>query len=386
MPITVHRVDARFGPALALASLVGALACGHGGSTDASPLTEPPETLLEWSAPSLADDPEILVVPTYDGSGQSVHPDIVDFPEGWNGSRYWLAMTPYPFDDTKRENPSLLVSGDGHALTVPAGVINPLVPPINVSGAYNSDPDLTYDAARGELVMSYRVVKDGFNTIKVITSTNGSTWSEPHVAFSEPNHSAVSQSMVTAVRSNPAMAWYVDAGGKGCGARNTRVMVRRAASVATSLGLTSWSDAVTTDLVQPGYSVWHLKVRYVPSKREYWMLYAAYLADGNGCGGDDLFLAHSKDGLHWQGFPNPILRHGDREWSFGAAYRGTFLYDPSHDELSVWFSAKSGSGVWRMLLAHYHYSALVTSLARSTPSYQRIGRGARQREIWTDAP
>src|SRR4051812_45108040 len=93
MPITVnHDADSRRRPALAswrcritLASLVGALACG-GETADVSQLTEPPDGLLEWTAPLLNDDPEILVVPTYEGSGQSVHPDIVEFPTGWNGS------------------------------------------------------------------------------------------------------------------------------------------------------------------------------------------------------------------------------------------------------------------------------------------------------------
>ena len=52
---------------IVLASLVGAVSCGGSGVSDGSPLTEPPEDLLEWSAPSLDDDPDILEVPTYDG-------------------------------------------------------------------------------------------------------------------------------------------------------------------------------------------------------------------------------------------------------------------------------------------------------------------------------
>jgi hypothetical protein len=38
-----------------------------------------------------------LTIPTYDASGQAIHPDVIDFGSGntWNGYRYWMAMTPY---------------------------------------------------------------------------------------------------------------------------------------------------------------------------------------------------------------------------------------------------------------------------------------------------
>ena len=61
----------------------------------------------------LANAPSPQVTPTYDGSGEAVHPDVVLFANGWRGWEYWLVMTPYPSDDTGKENPSILVSHDG---------------------------------------------------------------------------------------------------------------------------------------------------------------------------------------------------------------------------------------------------------------------------------
>src|ERR1051325_10209136 len=101
---------------------------------------------------------------------------------------------------------------------------------------------------------------------------------------------------------------------------------------------------------------------------------------------DDLFLAHSANGLHWEGFPEPLLRHWDHDWSFGALYRGTFLYDSEHDQLSLWFSAKSGYGVWRLLSARFQYTALTARLTRGSAHFDRLASPGRPRQIWTDAP
>ena len=359
---------------------LASLSCRHESTTLTGPDDDP---LLAWSSPSLDDEPVPLVVPTYEGTGQSVHPDIVAFQEEWNGARYWMTMTPYPGGDVRFENPSLLVSGDGFALAVPTGVTNPLIPSPGYP-AYNSDPDLTYDHRHGELVMSYRVVRDGSNIIKVVTSRDGRTWTTPHIAFSERSHSAVSQTMVPPTSVAPAMVWYVDAGTAGCKARSTRVLMRRAITTTGSLEAAEWSASTVTDMAQPGYNIWHLKVRYVPSRREYWALVVAYPADGNGCGGDDLFLARSKDGVHWSGFRQPVLNHADRAWTRSALYRGSFLYDPAADQLSMWFSARGEAGMWRMGYARFRYRDLTSQLSQG-PLFSGSPDQA-TREVWSDAP
>ncbi len=73
------------------------------------------EPLSDWTLPVPMDSAVILSVPTYDSTGQSVHPDVVLFPGGWHGSKYWMAMTPYPFGASSHENPSILNSDDGLA-------------------------------------------------------------------------------------------------------------------------------------------------------------------------------------------------------------------------------------------------------------------------------
>ena len=104
-----------------------------------------------------------------------------------------------------------------------------------------------------------------------------------------------------------------------------------------------------------------------------------------GCGGDDLFLAHSKNGVHWEGFAQPLLRHEDRDWTRKALYRGSFLYDSDHDELAVWFSARSEAGIWRMGYGQFRYQSLLAQLSRAPANFARIA-DLPDREVWTEAP
>ena len=65
-----------------------------------------PNPNVAWT--TNADNP--CTTPTYDGSGQGMHPSVYDAGAGetWNGHRYWMAMTPYPNNDSTKENPSIL--------------------------------------------------------------------------------------------------------------------------------------------------------------------------------------------------------------------------------------------------------------------------------------
>ena len=85
-----------------------------------------------------------LDIPTYEGSGQTVHPQVLFFEEKFMGYHYIMVMTPYPFSDSAHENPSVLGSQDGIIWEVPDGVVNPVVGvPFDVRhGGHYSDPFL----------------------------------------------------------------------------------------------------------------------------------------------------------------------------------------------------------------------------------------------------
>lgn len=142
-------------------------------------------------------DPHDLVIPTYDGSGQAVHPDVLDFGEdGWNGYRYWMVMTPYPGGDATKENPSILVSNDKETWVVPNGLTNPIVPQPE-TGGLNSDPDLWYDSATGRLYCLWREFRAGrYERYYFSYSTDGVTWTPKTLTLDLPWESFLSPSLV----------------------------------------------------------------------------------------------------------------------------------------------------------------------------------------------
>jgi hypothetical protein len=369
---------------LALSALLCAplVACAH-DVVDATIPQDDTGALSDWVLPSVFDDLASLPLSTYDGSGQAVHPDVALFPDGWHGAHYWMTATPYPYGNAMYENPSLFTSDDGLTLTSAPGVSKPLIRALQYPD-YNSDPDLVYDAQRDELVMSYRVVTGGKNVIYVTASSDGQNWSKPRIAFDEPNHSAVSQTIVPAYHAVPALAWAVDAGPDGCNSTATHVSIRRARNLDDPIERTRWMPPIATDMAVPGYLIWHLKVRYVVPKKEFWALIVAYPNDGRSCGSDDLFLAHSKDGVHWETYPQSLLRHEDREWTSGALYRGTFLYDAQRDQLALWFSARDDQNEWHLGFVRMDYAPLLARLSSLSAARNSIGKAPRP--IWTDAP
>jgi hypothetical protein len=358
-----------------IAAILAALALGACRADHGSALTGPDGASLAVASaavkvPALLGDPEILAVPTYEGSGESVHPDVVEFPQEWHGWRYWLTMTPYPRNQSSVENPSIFGSVDGQRLYVPIGVINPIVGRAGRPKDYNSDPELLYEPDNDQLVLFYRFVDKRTNTIRVSTSKDGVQWTRSAKAFWVPTHAAVSPTVVGSSTGGRSLMWYVNSGRPGCHARSSRVVMRTAVGAPGSVADARWAEPVATDLVQPGYVIWHMKVRYVASKGEYWALYAAFpaaTAATVGCETDDLFYARSTDGVHWETFPEPLLRHEAHAWSALSVYRSSFLYDPVTDELRVWASAQGNDRKWRLALARFRYGQLLGELSTPTP-------------------
>ena len=119
--------------------------------------------------------PKRLLIPTYDGSNEAVHPSVVYVATKWNGYRYWMAMTPYPLSDASKENPSIVASNDGISWEEPLGIVNPIFGP-PPTGNY-SDPHLEYNFQSNSLEMYYQDNNDG--NIYYSNSQNGINWSSP---------------------------------------------------------------------------------------------------------------------------------------------------------------------------------------------------------------
>ena len=301
-----------------------------------------------------------LEVPTYERSGQAVHPDVVRFKSAWQGWEYWMAVTPFPRGNEAFENPSILVSHDGLRWQVPAGLVNPLVRTPGRAG-YNSDPDLSYDAAGNRLVLLYREVSVRQNLIRSTTSTDGVHWTRPILVFRRPNHNMVSPTLTFGAAGTP-MLWYVDAGSKKCSERITHVMMQtgnEAGALVPSAPERGWTAPRAT-LTQPGLNIWHIDVSWIPERREYWAVYVAYPI--RHCSGQNLYFARSGDGVAWTTYSIPFLRRDEAAWTTGTLYRSSVMYDASRDVIQFFISGAAANKTWHLGYVDYRLGSFLSSL------------------------
>lgn len=115
-------------------------------------------------------------------TNQGYHPKIIAFDEYWNGYKYWMAFTPYPYRNYTKENPCINVSNDLKKWVCPKGLINPLDIPETSNNSYNSDTHLLYNKESNRLELFWRFVYQVKN-IKIYTkfSYDGINWSEKKI-------------------------------------------------------------------------------------------------------------------------------------------------------------------------------------------------------------
>lgn len=368
-------------PGLPAAALLLTCSCSGGDEAPLAP-PAPPPTVHDFASElraAIVEPVRRLEIPTYDSTGENVHPDILRFAAPWHGWRCWMLFTPYKGSNVSLENPSVVASDDCLAWQVPDGVRNPFVQPPAL--AYNSDPDHALDPGLGEVVSLHRVVTDRMNRIFISTTADGRVRTRPQLAFEESNHHAVSPALVISA-DRVGRIWYVDAGG-GCNYGWSQVKLRTAHPTAgQSLRDATWSSPENVDLYQPGYVVWHLDVLQLPGSQGYLALYAAYPSTGPGvrCSNDDDFLAWSPDGRKWHTFHAPILWRGMEGLGLASLYRGSLGYDPDRNLLHVWFSGLDTELSWWSYYVGFDYAKLrraledapVTGLGTELPTARRV--------------
>ena len=131
----------------------------------------------------------LFIETCYEGGNQPTHPKIITFNTRWNGYKYWLSTTPYPYWIAGVENPHIHCSNDMIKWVTPTGVTNPIALPSETGeNGYLSDSHLVYNSSTNLLECWYRHVKND-ETVETIyrkTSSNGITWSiaEEMMSFS----------------------------------------------------------------------------------------------------------------------------------------------------------------------------------------------------------
>jgi hypothetical protein len=269
-----------------------------------------------WKAGILANSLSPLNIPTYEGSGEITHPDILVFTKPWNGYLYWLAATPYPGRNERFENPSVFVSNDGIGWTVPEGLKNPIAGP--PPSGHLSDPDIIYLKEAGIRVY-YRWTDGTHEKIFSIMSGDGRKWSRPVEIIAGLEGEIVSPSV--SVKGSIYYMFSVNAGGK------TPVVEMRKSQD----GL-KWSEAKIAEIPYSEEKIWHIDVGYIESRREFWMLSLRYPSSS-------LYLSISKDGQRFHNLVSPLLTKSadNNAWDGYGLYRSTF-HITDGGEFLLWYA------------------------------------------------
>lgn len=288
-----------------------------------------------------ADSP--LYTPTYDGSNQAVHPSVLYIKEGFNGFKYWMALTPYPNGNDDFENPQLLVSKDGINFSHFKSLKSYLAIPTDVSkGGHYSDVNLCYAKGQLEIYFRYNPAMEGkvqpdnsSNFLYVMKSKDGLNWTNKAIVLSDTTfpekYNYVSPSVI--YENGVYNIWF--------------------SNYSTNLYHTSTKDwinfkpVVTCNLsAKPeNISIWHHDI--IKTNKGYEAVISAY-GDKNSAV-QSLYYANSADGVSFSEF-KLILSP-----STGSNFDNCSLYKASlvklEDKYLLYYSARDKRGKWHIGLA-----------------------------------
>lgn len=269
-----------------------------------------------------------MQIPTPDGSGQAVHPDVLHVPAGFLGYEYWMGCTPYPFAADRLENPIIRVSHDGLVWQPFPGAPDPLVQAPADSAWHHADTDIVLH--EGTLYVFYISTNREApgTTFSFVSTRDGRIWSAPREIYRAAW--GVSPAVVVDVPGRWQL-WYV-----------VRDALARAQSSqvfsAIGSGPADWQAATVCELSIPGFVVWHLDV--VPVEAGFEALVTAF-PKGTDPSRSRLFLARSTDGLAFTlAGRAPLVRPRWLGWDNRMIYRSTMVVLPGGVR-RIWYSGAS---------------------------------------------
>lgn len=271
-----------------------------------------------------------LITPTYDSSGQAMHPSVIDFKPGyeWNGYRYWMSMTPYTNGNSSVENPSILSSNDGTTWDVPQYGVNPIIP-YPGAGLHNSDSCLLYDAKNDLLYLYWVRSSATVDELYCSHSSDGVTWSASSLCLA-PDPIRISSPYVV-FDGVDYQLYTVD------GLPPSTTFVRRTCS--TPGGTFAAASTCTLNNAPASKYPWHSSVVKRGEVYHSFMV----LSDSGG-DNQNLYFMHSNDGLDWTYNDSALLNPG-AGWDSGVIYQSSGI--PTQTGYNLYYSArKSPEGTW----------------------------------------
>lgn len=304
-----------------------------------------------------------LQVPTYEGSGQAVHPCVIDAGDCFQGYRYWMAMTPYPFGNYRHENPSLRASHDGYQWRTIEEIPDPIIEAPVAEHMHHSDPViLLHD---GLMYMVYRTtdMQRRRSCLWLVRSSDLRVWSEPELILE--GEWLLSPAICFA--EGCWKLWFVDLQPASEGGRRGMLKMMQG----PSLHQLDPEQKCQVNLGEE--SIWHLEVKRVGA--DYVALVNCFRPRSEGIK-QDLRALRSRDGLCWQSLGDaPILSCNLVGWSARVVYKSSFICDGPR--MRIWYSASSWAKKWRVGYMETNTEFAEQSFPlRSTATVQGLGEVA----------
>lgn len=289
------------------------------------------ETIVQFDGKQVktnANAKERLFIPSAYDTIEATHPSVINFPEKWNGFKYWMAVTPYPKGDATKENPHILASNDMVQWTEPKEGINPL-DEVNSSESddanrpkqYNSDTHLIFNEETEQLELFWRYVDDVNNKVIIykINSKDGTTWTKKQSIYTNNRKPNDWLSPAIVKDKDKYRIWYVSSA--------YTIHYRDSKDGKT------WSKANVLDIpydvsTPDDMKHWHLDVKKIEDHFE--MLVVGFKKTATNTLNDrhvmSLYHSTSKDGIHWETL-KPIIYPSQKkgQWDSKGLYRSSFI-------------------------------------------------------------
>lgn len=267
------------------------------------------------------------------GKNQPTHPSVVVFPEMWNGAKYWLAYSPYPYGNGEEENPCLAVSNDMFFWETPCGMVNPIAYNEETGCEELKDPHLVYRDDLNRLEMWYlgRLAEhlggDGTSLLLMRKySYDGIVWSDYEVM-------AATQYLSPTVRwdGEKYQMW-----GIGYDLWDTKGTVAYQESTDGII----WTDPVlcTFGTAETGIDIWHGSV--TAQNGEYHFVYIDESAK------QQIYYCNSKDGILFSE-AKPIIKN-EGFWDY--LYRPTLVF--TDKAVMCLYGVVNSADQWFLSMSH----------------------------------
>lgn len=288
------------------------------------------------------------------------HPSIVYIPTGFNGYKYWMAMTPYfgkidlEKNPSQYENPHIFGSNDGiDWKDITSGPIDR--PSCNAINSYWSDVNLLFQ--NNQLILYYRgnfFEKNYLNDNKTYTrfvvsrtSSDGLHWTDKNLVYSSNSNGANENSQILSPSflnvNNKWLVYDVISSTNACKieegyGNQTKRFVSLRKSDSFDRDYESYSKENICNFKNRPWGnnrdPWHLEVIY-SSSNYYLMLLNIGNSDVNY--GDTLYLAYSNDGKNFDVIEKPIIND---------SYKSTFFIKEQNSKiLKFWmYQSKPSDG------------------------------------------